>query len=96
MLSDKDLYHHHEITLTNKIVAYDIVFKACVEAIREAGKRGQLICRYNIPQYSIKPAYVKIDIESCADYVMKKVRDVNKNLKVGFVKPNILIINWMK
>ena len=41
-------------------------------------------------------SYPIINVESCANYIMNKLKKANNNLKTSFIEPNIIFIDWRR
>lgn len=95
-ITSNDLYRTHDKLIKLKKESYDKIFTRCINSIKLTAKAGELICIYNIPNFLWGSCYPIIDVKSCARYLIKKLRKSNSNIRVNFIKPDILFIDWRK
>ena len=95
-LDNKDLYKKHDQLIQLKKETYDKIFTRCVNTIRLTSNAGELICLFEIPNFVFGSSYPLINIESCANYVMNKLKLANTNIKTLFIEPNLIFIDWRR
>lgn len=91
-----DLYKKHEQLAALKLETYNKIYKKCITTIIASSNMGELYCVFEIPNFLFGSSYPIINITSCANYIMKKLTDENKYIKVEFYEPNILFMDWRK
>lgn len=95
-LNNDDLYKKHDQLMKLKKETYDKIYNRCKNTIRLASSTGELIYFYEIPQIMFGSSYPMINVKSCANYVMNKLENSNKNIKCSFYEPNIIFIDWRR
>jgi hypothetical protein len=95
-IKNSDLYGKHDQLVELKRQAYDKLYNRCRNNIKIASDSGELICFFTIPPVLLGSTYPHINITSCANYITNKLTAANKNLKISFIEPNILFIDWRR
>lgn len=95
-LSSSDLYAKHDRLVEMKKNTYDKLYKRCENVIRMVSNTGQLMCLFEIPSFLFGSEYPLINIRSCADYIMSKLKSTNSNIKTSFIEPNVIFIDWRR
>jgi hypothetical protein len=95
-LKNSELYKKHDQLIELKKQTYDQLYKRCCNIIRLAADAGELICFFEIPNFLFGSSYPLINIKSCANYIMNKLVESNKNIKTTFVEPNFILIDWRR
>lgn len=96
MLSDADLYQRHDTMRELKTETYEKIFRKCVNSIKACAKNGDLICSFPIPVYVLGTGYPRVDPVNCSVYLKERLLKENSNLKISFVSPNILFVDWRR
>lgn len=79
-----------------KTETYEKIFRKCVNSIKACARKGDLVCSFPIPVYVLGAGYPRIDPANCAVYLKERLLKENDKLKISFVQPNILFIDWRK
>lgn len=95
-LKTHDLYGKHDKLIELKKNTYEKLYKKCENIIKLTSNTGQLMCFFEIPHFFFGSEYPIINIKSCANYLMNKLVSANKNIRVDFVEPNIIFIDWRR
>lgn len=91
-----DLYKKHDQLAKLKKETYKKIYNRCKNTVLLASNAGELICLFEIPNFLFGSSYPFVNVESCADYVINKLSKANKNIKITFIEPNLLFIDWRK
>lgn len=95
-LSNNILYRKHDGLTKLKLKTYDKIYRRCINQIKLASDAGELICFFEIPKIIFENSYQLINIESCANYIIKKLSEANANIRAHFIEPNLIFIDWRK
>lgn len=95
-LKNNDLYKKHDQLIKLKRETYEKLYNRCKNQIKLTSDTGELICLFEIPNFLFGSSYPIINIESCANYIMNKLVNANKNIKTTFIEPNIIFIDWRR
>ncbi|ANB50555.1 hypothetical protein [Powai lake megavirus] len=95
-LGNDDLYQKHDQLINLKKETYEKLYQRCANIIKLTSKAGELICLFEIPSFLFGSSYPIINIKSCANYIINKLTESNNNIRVTFVEPNILLIDWRR
>ncbi len=95
-LNNENLYKKHDQLIQLKRETYEQIFTRCKNKIKFASDAGELICFYEIPSFIFGAGCPIININACANYIIKKLQMENNNIKTVFVEPNILFIDWRR
>lgn len=94
-INNSDLYKKHDRLIELKKETYDKVYKRCQARIKLASDASELICLFEIPNFLFGSSYPIINIKSCANYIINKLK-ANKNIKTVFIEPNFIFIDWRR
>jgi hypothetical protein len=95
-LSKDDLYRRHDQIVNLKRLTYEQIYKRCSNMIKLTADAGELVCIFEIPNFLFGSEYPIINIPSCANYIINKLKNASKYIKTSFIEPNILFIDWRK
>lgn len=95
-IGNNDLYKKHDKLIQLKKETYDKIYERCKKLIKLTSDTGELICIFEIPAFLFGSSYPIINIGSCANYIMNKLTNVNKNIKTAFIEPNFIFIDWRR
>lgn len=95
-LSNKTLYHKHDMLKRLKVETYDKIYSKCKRQIILTSNTGQLSCFFRVPSFLLGSAFPSINVKICADYVMDKLAKDNPNIVTKFYDPDIIYIDWEK
>ncbi|BCS83094.1 hypothetical protein QLL95_gp1029 [Cotonvirus japonicus] len=95
-LKNDDLYRKHDQLINLKKQTYEKLYNRCVNIIKLTSSAGELLCIFEIPSFMFGTSFPIINVEYCANYIINKLTQSNENIKVTFIKPNILFIDWRK
>ena len=95
-LKNSDLYKKHDQLSSLKKETYDKIYLSCINLIKKTADTGELICLFDIPKFLFGTGYPIINVPACAEYIMKKLSNANDNIKIEYVAPSFLIIDWTK
>lgn len=95
-LDDETLYGRYENLRRQKKQSYYRIYQRCLNTIRWFSRRGCLSCFYEIPEFLFGIPTPKITVEECAEYIIPLLHDSNPHLRVKFIPPNVLFIDWRK
>ncbi|MEM0354140.1 MAG: hypothetical protein QXW79_01025 [Thermoplasmata archaeon] len=95
-INNIDLYGKYDRLAQLKKESYDKLYRRCVNQIKIASNSGELICFFEVPKFLFGSSYPIINVESCAQYIISKLSQTNKNIKAEFVEPNIIFIDWRR
>ena len=95
-LNNNDLYKKHDQLVQLKKETYEKIYNRCVNTIKLTSNAGELVCLFQIPEVVFGLSYPKINIVSCANYIMNKLTKANKHVKTNFYEPNIIFIDWRR
>jgi len=57
---------------------------------------GELLCIYEIPGFIFGNGYALVNIIECSEYIIGKFGTNNKHIRIQFIEPNMLFIDWRK
>lgn len=92
----EDLYRKHDQLAAQKLQTYERICKQCANTIKFAANAGELFCVFEIPSYVFNSEYPFINVPSCADYIIAELAKVSNKMRVKFVEPNALFIDWRR
>lgn len=95
-LQNSDLYKKHDQLAQLKKETYDKIYKTCINLIKKTAETGELMCIFEIPTFSFGASYPIININACAEYIMKKLSIENSNIRSEFIEPDTIFIDWTK
>lgn len=95
-LTENDLYKTHDNFKKLKEETYERLYINCTNGILMTAKNGDFIYIFKIPSFLMGNGYPLINIPSCATYIMNKLTLNFKKMKVMFVNPNIILIDWRR
>lgn len=95
-LNNDDLYKKHDQLIELKRETYEKLYTRCRNRIKLTSDAGELICLFEIPEFLFGSGYPIINVESCATYIINKLKIANKNIKTMFIEPNIIFIDWRR
>ena len=95
-IRNDDLYKKHDQLIQLKRETYEKLYTRCINKIKLTSNAGELICFFEVPNFLFGSSYPIINVESCANYIMNKLKRANKNLKTNFIEPNIIFIDWRR
>jgi len=95
-LEPTDLYRKHDELIELKRQSYEKIYQKCVNIIKLTAAAGELICTFEIPGFMFGVAYSLINQKMCANYIMNKLSQNNRNIRTMFVDPNCIIIDWRR
>ena len=95
-INNLDLYKKHERLVELKRETYEKIYKRCINRIKLTSNAGELICLFEIPNFLFGSSYPIINVKSCANYITNKLDTANKNIKVTFIEPNVLFLDWRR
>jgi len=95
-LTKNDLYKRHDQLAQLKHDTYEGIYKKCVNTIKLTSNTGELMCIFRIPSLVFGSSYPLINIEGCALYIIQKLSQTDTDIKVSFIKPDTLFIDWRR
>lgn len=95
-LTDEELYSRHDEMLRRKKEAHTRIYTRCINAIREACKKGNLTCSFQIPTAIIMGLPYHIDRRECAKDVVTWLRQSNSNIRVKCTASGLLTLDWRR
>lgn len=95
-INNNTLYRKHDQLVKLKKETYDRLLNRCIMTIKLASDAGELICLFEIPPVMFGSGYPVINIKNCAEYISRKLRDANSNIKTTFIDPNLILIDWRR
>ncbi|AGC01904.1 hypothetical protein H012_gp558 [Acanthamoeba polyphaga moumouvirus] len=95
-LRDEDLYKKHDDLINLKTQTYEKLYQRCNNNIKLTSNAGELMCLFEIPNFLFGSSYPIINVKCCAKYLMNKLTEANKNIRVTFIEPNMLFIDWRR
>lgn len=95
-INNNDLYKKHDQLINLKKQTYDKLYQRCINGIKLTSNAGELIYVFQIPPTLFGVGYPLINIQSCANYIMNKLAQENKNIRTTFVEPNFILIDWRR
>ncbi|AGF85385.1 hypothetical protein QJ854_gp397 [Moumouvirus goulette] len=95
-LKDEDLYKKHDDLINLKTQTYEKLYQRCNNNIKLTSNAGELMCLFEIPSFLFGCGYPIINVKCCAKYIMNKLTEANRNIRVNFIEPNILFIDWRR
>lgn len=93
-LTDEDLYNSHYTIKSMKKETYDKLYNQCITKIKLVSKKGLLYCTFKIPKLTFSSYYPKVSIPHATEYISLKLVESNENIKVTFLEPDVLFIQW--
>jgi hypothetical protein len=95
-LKSSDLYATHDKLVKMKLNTYHKIYKKCENIIKLNSKQGKLMCTFEIPSLLFGSEYPSVNVENCANYIINKLNEVSENIKITFIQPNLLFIDWRR
>jgi len=95
-LAPDDLYRRHDQLALLKQQTYEQIYKRCANTIKLTANTGELFCVFTIPNFLFGSDYPLINVPSCAKYITEKLKKISKQMKITFVQPNVLLIDWRR
>jgi hypothetical protein len=95
-IDDNFLYEKHDRLTELMRETYDRLYTRCVKTIKLASNSGELMCTFEIPPLLFGSGYPKVNVENCAEFIIKKLTNANKNISTAFVTPNLIYIDWRR
>lgn len=95
-LNKNDLYGQHDKIIALKTQTYEKIYNRCTNQIKIASKNGELICFFEIPSVLFGNGFPIINMKYCGQYLIDKFKDECPMLRIKFIDPNILFIDWRK
>lgn len=95
-LTDNDLYKKHDQLIQLKKETYEKLYNRCTTIIKYASNAGELICLFKVPAFLFGSSYPIINVQSCANYIMAKLKLSNAHIKTTFIEPDIIFIDWRR
>jgi hypothetical protein len=91
-----NIYEQENKLVNLKKATYNKNYELCKNLIKFTCKAGERTCIYQIPSYMYGEQYPHVNVLSCAKYIMNKMINWNRHVKVSYEEPNLLIIDWSR